>query len=141
MPDEISSIEANLFNDNCKLFVPTFECLPQTLHRVLTIARKRGVKTLVNGAPPFSTPPPKEMYPLFDVFCLNETEATITTGVDVKTIEDGKKSCRVLLERGCGSVILTMGDNGALYMDSSVDFHVPVQQKVTPVDTTVCNSY
>ncbi|CAG2121336.1 unnamed protein product, partial [Medioppia subpectinata] len=38
MPDEISSIEANLFNDNCKLFVPTFECLPQTLHRVLTIA-------------------------------------------------------------------------------------------------------
>ncbi|CAG2107596.1 unnamed protein product [Medioppia subpectinata] len=76
------------------------------------------------------------MYPLFDVFCLNETEATITTGVDVKSIEDGKKSCRVLLERGCGSVILTMGDNGAVYMDSKVAFHVPVQQKVTPVDTT-----
>ena len=95
------------------------------------------VKTLVNGAPPFPNPPSDKLYPLFDIFCLNETEATITTGVDVKTIDDGKKSCRVLLERGCGSVILTMGSNGAIYMDSTVHFHVAVQEKVTPVDTTV----
>ncbi|CAG2164737.1 unnamed protein product, partial [Oppiella nova] len=29
-----------------------------------------------------------------------------------------------------------MGSNGAIYMDSTVHFHVAVQEKVTPVDTT-----
>ncbi|CAG2165764.1 unnamed protein product, partial [Oppiella nova] len=44
MPAEISSMEAKLFNSNCKLFVPTFECLPETLFQALTIARKSGGK-------------------------------------------------------------------------------------------------
>lgn len=63
------------------------------------------------------------------------------TGLDIHTIEEAKNSCRVLLERGCGSVIITLGGKGAVYMDRTGDIYVPIQEKITPVDTTVSNSW
>ncbi|XP_054153431.1 ribokinase-like [Oppia nitens] len=134
-PDEIIAIEDQLFN-NCQLFMATFECLPETLLTLLKIARKKGVRTLVNGAPPFPNNPLPEMYQLFDTFCVNETEAMIMTGINIESVDDGRKSCRELLKLGCGAVILTMGTNGAIYMDTNSDIYVPIQEKVTPVDTT-----
>jgi len=95
------------------------------------------VKTVVNAAPPFSEPPAKQMYPLCDILCLNETEATVMTGLSINSIEDGKVTCRELLGRGCGSVILTMGENGAIFMDQNSIFHIPVPDQIIPVDTTV----
>lgn len=135
MPHEIAERHSSLFK-HCKLFVSTFECIPESLLEALSLARKEGVKTLVNAAPSFPSPPPERLYALCDILCLNETEALIMTGIEIKSIEDGRLTCHMLLERGCGSVILTLGANGALYMDRTGDLYVPIQEKVTPVDTT-----
>ena len=135
MPSEISERRSSLFKD-CKLFVSTFECIPESLLVALSLARTEGVKTLVNAAPPFPSLPSERLYALCDIFCLNETEAAIMTEIQIKTIEDSRQSCRLLLDRGCGSVILTLGAKGALYMDRTQEVYVPCQDKVTPVDTT-----
>jgi ribokinase len=93
--------------------------------------------TLVNAAPPFPEPLSQEIYPLCDILCLNETEATIMTGLSINSINDGKITCQLLLDKGCGSVILTMGENGAIFMDKNSNFHIPILDKLIPIDTTV----
>jgi sugar/nucleoside kinase (ribokinase family) len=40
-PEEILAREKTIFKD-CQLFVTAFECIPQTLHQALSIARKQG---------------------------------------------------------------------------------------------------
>lgn len=134
-PQELSKVEDKIFTD-CKLFVTTFECIPQTLQKALSMARKQKVTTLVSAAPPFSDPLPKDIYSLCDILCLNEVEASLMTGLDIKCISDAKRVSQILLERGCGSVIITMGENGAIFMDKQSNIHIPIEDKVIPIDTT-----
>lgn len=136
-PDEITAVSDNLFA-GCSLFVSTFECVPASLHAALLAARKHGVATLVNGAPPFPKPMENShIYALCDILCVNETEAQLMTKLSVDTLEDCRIACKMILDKGCGSVILTMGENGALYVSRSGQaLHIPVPHKITPVDTT-----
>lgn len=136
-PEEITAAaEKGLFKD-CRLFVSTFECTPPSLHTALQLARKHGVPTLVNGAPPFPKPMENShIYPLCDILCVNETEAHLMTKLRVDSIDDCRIACKMILDKGCRSVILTMGANGAMFVNRNQALHIPVPQKIEPVDTT-----
>ncbi|XP_069181275.1 LOW QUALITY PROTEIN: ribokinase [Procambarus clarkii] len=100
----------------------------------LTMARKHNVKTLMNAAPADASLD-KAIIMNSDIFCVNESEAEVLTRVEVKTVQDAQQAAKILLSHGCGSVIITLGSDGALY--STVDGHIKVPaEKVTPVDTT-----
>lgn len=100
----------------------------------LTMARKYNVKTLMNAAPADSSLDPA-ILKNSDIFCVNESEAEALTEVRVQTVMDAQRAAEVLLTRGCGSVIVTLGGEGALYSTGDGHIHVPAE-KVTPVDTT-----
>ncbi|XP_046372089.2 ribokinase-like isoform X1 [Haliotis rufescens] len=115
----------------CQLEIPV-----QSTLTALHIARKRGVKSIFNPAPAQESLP-TELYSDCDIFCANETEAEILTGQKVSSIEEAKAAVLALLDKGCNSVVLTLGELGSLYVSQSErDPHVVPCPKVTPVDTT-----
>lgn len=63
-------------------------------------------------------------------------------GVPVNSVDDAKKVCQILLDKGCNVVLLTMGEKGCVIqshsMSSDTPRHVP-SRKVKAVDTTVSN--
>jgi ribokinase len=97
------------------------------------IARAVGATTILNPAP--ALPLPDEALRWADLCVPNETEAAVLTGCPVGTAEEAETTARVLLDRGCGAVILTRGDQGALLADRNGCRHVPAVP-VRAVDTT-----
>ena len=100
----------------------------------LRIARQEGVKTIFNPAP--ARPElPEELYQLSDIFCPNESETELLTGMPVETLEEAETAARVLIQRGAGTVILTLGERGSLLVTESITEHVAVES-VKALDTT-----
>ncbi|XP_043941152.1 ribokinase isoform X1 [Protopterus annectens] len=102
----------------------------------LRMAHAKGVKTIFNPAPAIPNLD-QDFYTCSDVFCCNESEAEILTGIPVNKQEDAGKAGSILLNRGCGAVIITLGVQGCVLMSSQEPSpkHVPARN-VTAVDTT-----
>jgi ribokinase len=113
----------------CQLEIP-----PDINLAALRIAREEGVKTIFNPAPARSEIP-QELYQLSDIFCPNETETELLTGMSVQSLEEAENAARVLIERGAGVVILTLGERGSLLVTGETTEHVPVEP-VKALDTT-----
>lgn len=90
----------------------------------LRIAREEGVTTIFNPAP--ARPElPDELYQLSDIFCPNETETELLTGLPVGTLEEAQAAAQILLDRGARQVILTLGERGSLLVTRTASEHVP----------------
>ena len=100
----------------------------------LRIAREEGVKTIFNPAPARSEIP-QEFYQLSDIFCPNETETELITGMSVQSIVEAESAAKMLIGRGAASVILTLGERGSLLVTDATTEHVPVAP-VKALDTT-----
>jgi len=100
----------------------------------LRLARAAGVTTIFNSAP-VSSEIPEEVYQLTDIFCPNESEAELLTGIAVHTLDDARLAAGVILERGAKAALVTLGARGALYVTDVTDVHIPVAP-VMAVDTT-----
>ncbi|XP_021248352.1 ribokinase [Numida meleagris] len=119
-----------------KVAVCQLEITPAVSLEALKMARASGVKTLFNPAPALADLDP-QFYTHSDIFCCNETEAEILTGIPVGNLEDAEKVGRMLLERGCKLVIVTLGAEGCMMIsvEEPIPKHVPAE-KVRAVDTT-----
>jgi len=113
----------------CQLEIP----LEITL-AALRVAWQEGVQTIFNPAP--ARPDlPAELYRLSDMFCPNETETELLTDMPVGTLKEAEAAARVLIERGAGTVILTLGERGSLLVTADDVAHVTVDS-VKAFDTT-----
>lgn len=112
----------------CQLEIPVAISLA-----ALRIAREEGVTTIFNPAPARSDMP-EEFYGLSSIFCPNEPETALLTGMPVGTLDDAEKAARVCLDRGAETVILTLGERGSLLVTQDGSEHVPVEA-VEAVDT------
>jgi ribokinase len=92
------------------------------------------VTTIFNPAPA-KAELPEEVYRLSDVFCPNETETQLLTGMPVGTLAEAESAARALLARGTGAVILTLGERGSLVVTPDAVQHVPALT-VKAVDST-----
>jgi ribokinase len=90
----------------------------------MRVAREERVPTIFNPAPARPELSP-ELYRLSDIFCPNESETELLTGKPVRTPEEATTAARVLLKRGAGKVILTLGENGSLLVTEKESLHVP----------------
>lgn len=112
----------------CQLEVPL-----DTVESALRTARDRGVRTLLNPAP--AVPLPDELLELVDLLLPNETEAAALTGVSVTSMDTAREAADDLIGRGCGAVVVTLGEIGAVYRDA--DRTIPVSPvRVDAVDVT-----
>ena len=112
----------------CQLEVPA-----ETTLEAFRIAKSGGVRTILNPAP--AMPISDELVALADICAPNETETELLTGMPVHTLADAEAAARALLARGAGTVILTLGERGALVVSADTVQHVPAV-RVQAVDPT-----
>ncbi len=112
----------------CQLEIPV-----ETTLEAFRIAKSGNVRTILNPAP--AAPIPDELVQLADFCVPNTTEIELLTGQSVETLADAESAGRKLLSRGTRTVILTLGEDGALLVDKdSVEQTQTV--KVDAVDPT-----
>ncbi len=116
------------------IFVTQLEQPIPAAKRGLEIARAAGVITILNPAPAARLG--DDILALCDYITPNETETEALTGLPVTSIPEAKLAADVLLSRGVGAVVITLGDKGALYHDASRSVHVPVISAGPVVETT-----
>ncbi|KAF7265860.1 hypothetical protein GWI33_020930 [Rhynchophorus ferrugineus] len=93
--------------------------------------------TILNGAPALKTFD-QQILTLPTLFCVNETEASIFSGQLIHSISDAELAAKKLIAKGCKSVLITLGEQGALYLteDSNKPALRVVSPKVNSIDTT-----
>lgn len=116
------------------IFVTQLEQPMDAALRALQIARDAGTTTILNPAPAATLP--EEMFALCDVMTPNETETEALTGLPVTSVAEAEKAARALRSRGVGAVVITLGGDGALYVDERGATHVPVFDAGPVVETT-----
>jgi ribokinase len=116
------------------VFVTQLEQPVPAALRALQIARGAGVRTILNPAPAADLP--DAMLALCDFATPNESEAEALTGIAVTDVASAGRAAEALMARGVGAVVVTLGGNGALYVDGSRKVHVPVISAGPVVETT-----
>lgn len=101
----------------------------------LRAARDEGWRTVLNPAPVPADGVPDALLDATDVLVPNEHEASALTGIDVHDEESARAAARILLERGAGCVIVTLGVQGCVWDTGDAHGHVPTYD-VVAVDTT-----
>ncbi len=119
---------------NAAVFVTQLEQPMDAALHALKMARAGGAKTILNPAPAAELP--AGMLELCDFVTPNETEAEALTGVAVTMIDDAIRAAGVLLDRGVGAAVITLGENGVLYHDGGNTVHVPAFNAGPVVETT-----
>lgn len=100
------------------------------LHR----GRAAGAVTILNPAPAAALP--DGMLGFCDYVTPNESEAEGLTGIAVHSLDDARRAADALIGQGAGTVIVTLGENGALLHGRGQSLHVPIVPAGPVVDTT-----
>jgi ribokinase len=132
-PDDVHRAAATIRSSSvlmCQLETP----IPATLSAFRIAKESSGTLAVLNPAPAADLP--EELLRLTDVFVPNEVEAATLTGQPVKTREEAFEAAASLIDRGPRTVVVTLGDRGAVCLERGGEpFHVEAQQ-VRAVDST-----
>lgn len=131
----IADVEANSAAiTNAKIFMTQLEQPIPAAIRALQIARGAGTITILNPAP--AAPLDDEIFKLCDYATPNESEAAMLTGIAVSDISSARKAADILLSKGVGTVIITLGGLGSLLHSKTQSVHIPIYNAGKVLDTT-----
>lgn len=119
--------------EDAAIIILQFEILPETIRHVLDLAGEHQIPVLWNFAPAREFD--LKYLDKVGILVVNEVEAGFLAGISINNIHDAEQASRILLRKGVGSVVLTLGDKGAMMMDPKERIHVPAFP-VKAVDTT-----
>ncbi len=97
------------------------------------LARKYQRTFILNPAPARELP--VKLYMLLDYIIPNESELELLTGRKIDSVDAAVQAGQILISRGVGKVIVTMGETGALLVEPEHSQLFPAI-RVNPVDTT-----
>jgi ribokinase len=116
------------------IFMTQLEVPVPVAEHGLKLARSLGVTTILNPAP--AVPLPENIFALCDFLTPNESEAAALTGLPVGNLAEAERAAGALLARGAGSVVITLGAQGALVKNAELSKHVPAIDVGPVVETT-----
>ncbi|HKB80879.1 MAG TPA: ribokinase [Thermoanaerobaculia bacterium] len=116
------------------IFMTQLEVPLPIVEHGLALARRAGVRTILNPAP--ASQMPDRVYPLCDFLTPNESEAAGLIGAPVADLRDAEHAADVFLSRGVQNVVITLGAQGALVKNRDVTRHVPAIDAGPVVETT-----
>ena len=99
------------------LLLTQLEIPPPTVAQLFRLGRRRDLRTLLNASPAVALP--EEVLRLTDLLVLNQAELKVLSGVSAQHMETAAAAARKLLDRGVGTVLVSMGARGALIVRSS----------------------
>ena len=116
-----------------KVLVVQLEIPLETVNAALDLAKRHGVKTILNPAPGRELP--ADLLGKVDILTPNETELGRLVKQETSTKDDMKRASQKLLELGVKTVVLTLGGEGVMITDKDGFRHYPALF-VKVVDTT-----
>ena len=132
-PDDVAAGEAEIAAAGA--LVVQLEVPLATVAAAIAVAKKHGVLTVLDPAPAPSGPLPQELAAA-DVLSPNQTEAESLTGIAVASPGEAARAAAVLHIDGARTVVIKLGEQGALFSDGlGLVGHVPAP-RVSVVDTT-----
>jgi len=131
LPDDVDAAETVISAAHVLLL--QLESPLETVTRAAQVARAHGVQVILNPAPARLLP--ASLLSLVDVLVPNESETELLTGLPVGDQAEAEAAAAALQEMGVGTVILTLGERGALLAREGEVTLLPAFD-VTPVDTT-----
>lgn len=106
----------------------------ETIYTAAKIASRKGAKVLLNPAP--AQVLEKDLLELVDVLIPNEYEIAFMTGLQLQSTSDIRQAAERLLAVGPKNLIVTLGNQGALLLDRSLqETNIPAW-RVQSVDST-----
>lgn len=130
-PDEVAaSSEVIEKSDSivCQLEIPL-----ESSFEAFKIAKIHNVITIFNPAPARLLP--DDFYRIVDIIIPNEVEASLLSGIEIKTIDDAKSAAEFFLKKGAKYSIITLGKSGSLIFDGNTYTHIkPLSVKA--IDST-----
>lgn len=118
---------------NSNVFLTQLETNIDAVEKAVEIAHKKGVMVILNPAPVQAIE--EELLKKVDLLTPNEVEASILSGVEIKSVEDASKAAKVLMEKGAKSIIITLGSKGSLVVTKEKEKFIESIQ-VNAIDTT-----
>ena len=116
-----------------RILVAQMEVPPEVVLRAVEVAAGSGTRTLVNLAPPFEVP--QALLEKLDPLVINEHEAAFLLGERVEGVDGALEAAPKLLSLGPGSVVVTLGEDGAVFSGGESAQHLTAS-RVKVVDTT-----
>ena len=128
----MADVDAFPFQDADMLLLQ-FEIPLKTVIHAASLARQNGLRVILNPAP--ARPIPDSLLADVDVLVPNESELQLLIDVPVTDAVSAETAAKLLLEKGVQTVIVTLGEKGALLVTAKQTQLVP-SFKVEVVDTT-----
>jgi len=97
----------------------------ETVRWALEEARRLGKRTVLNPAPARVLPLPADLLRLVDYLTPNEGEAGLLTGRAVRSEADAEAAGHALVRQGVSTVVVTLGEAGALAVGPTGSIRVP----------------
>jgi ribokinase len=119
--------------DAASVLLMQLETPIETIEYVAKLGAQKGKTVILNPAPAQALS--DDLLAKLDVITPNETEAELLTGIKVQTLDDAKAASAALRKKGVGTVIITLGSQGA-FVDSEAFTGLVPAHKVEVVDTT-----
>ncbi|MBL7135896.1 MAG: ribokinase [Candidatus Marinimicrobia bacterium] len=116
-----------------EILIMQLETPLETVKTAAKIAHENGVKVILNPAPARALDGP--IYQYLSILTPNETEIELLTGMTVQDEKSAEKAARVLLAKGLGTIIVTLGSKGALLVTQDDCKRIPGFE-VKAVDAT-----
>jgi ribokinase len=104
-----------------------------TIETALRRAKTAGLITILNPAPAQELP--ARLAPLIDYLIPNEVEAALLSGQTIQTPEQAGQAARQLQQSGYRNVIITLGEQGLVYLHEASPVHLS-GHTVQAVDAT-----
>lgn len=98
-----------------KVLLLQLEIPLDTVERAVEIASQHGKIVILNPAP--SQKLPNSLLKNITFLTPNETELAQLTGIETTTEENIRAACSLLLDKGVGTVVVTLGSKGSFYMN------------------------
>ncbi|SDM39875.1 ribokinase [Catalinimonas alkaloidigena] len=130
-PDELQRAQSSIAQ--AALVLVQLEIPLETVARAVALAQAHGVRVVLNPAPARTLP--DELLRHVSVITPNQTEASRLTGITVHDDTTAEWAARALHAKGIGTVILTLGAQGALVHHEGQTWRVAAPP-VEAVDTT-----
>jgi ribokinase len=118
---------------DARVLVAQMEVPFEVVRRAVEVAARQGTRALVNLAP--TTEVPRELLEKLDLLVVNEHEAAFLLGEKVEDVDRALEVAPELLALGPKTLVITLGQEGAVFSDGETTSHV-ASPEVEVVDTT-----
>ena len=129
--DDIKNAEQVLLNAD--IILVQLEIPIETIEYIATVAKQYNKQLVLNPAPACILP--DELLSKVSIITPNETEAAMLAGITINNVDDAIQAAAKLHEKGIGTIIITLGSEGALLYQNN-RHELITTNKVVAVDTT-----